>query len=414
MNLIYILLVLLVVTRVCGVFAQRAGQPPLVGEILGGVFLGILISQFSGSFPVLSGLPDNEVLKGIADLGIFFLMLLAGVELRPRDLAKTSGKAFVIALAGFLVPLALGFGLGWTFIPESDFRLAQSLFIGTALAITAVPVAVKVLMDLDLLNTPVGRTIVSAAVFDDVLSLLLLAVLVAVINQGEAPSVTAMGILAGKVTLFFIITGAMGFFIFPIIGRWLMRIQVEELEFSGLVATALGYSLLAEFLELHFIIGAFVAGLFFNRRIVDNETHADVDKKIRGLTTGFLAPIFFATIGLHLDLSAVTAAPLLLFTLIVAAFIGKFAGAGVVSYFSGFNKRQSAAIGGAMSARGAVELIVANIALEANLFSRPEPAPPEVESLFSAVVIVAIVTTVATPMIIRRTLYSGENKDGAV
>jgi len=404
MNLIYILLVLLVVTRICGVIVQRFGQPPLVGEILGGIFLGLLISEFSGVFPILSGMPDSEVLKSIADLGIFFLMLLAGIELRPRKLAETSGKASIIALFGFIVPLAVGFGVGWSFIPPSDFRFAQSLFIGTALAITAVPVAVKVLMDLGALKTPVGRTIVAAAVFDDVFSLVLLTVLIGVINQGEAPSPAELGVLAAKITGFFAVSAAFGFYVFPMIGKWLMKTPVEELEFSGLVVAALAYSLLAELLGLHFIIGAFVAGLFFSGRVMDDKTFEDVEDKIKGLTTGFLAPIFFATIGLHLDLAAVTAAPIFLICLVAAAFLGKFAGAGVTAYFTGFDKAQATALGAAMSARGAVELIVANVALEANLFEKPDPPPPQIESLFSAVVIVAVVTTLATPLIMRLAL----------
>lgn len=411
MNLIYILLVLLVVTRVCGVLVRRVGQPPLVGEILGGIFLGILISQYSDALPILSGLPDSEVLKSIADLGIFFLMLLAGIELRPKDLAKTSGDAFLIALAGFFLPLAMGFALGWVFIPESDFRIAQSLFIGTALAITAVPVAVRVLMDLNALNTKVGHTIVSAAVFDDVFSLILLAVLIGVINQGTAPELASLAMLGGKIVAFFLLSGAFGLYVFPYIGRWLMRSRVDELEFSGLVAAALAYSLIAELLGLHFIIGAFLAGLFFRRRVLDDKAYEDVSGKIRGLTNGFLAPIFFATIGLHLDVSAVTAAPLFLSVLIVAAFAGKFIGAGLAAWSTGFNKRQSTALGAAMSARGAVELIVANVALQANLFSKPSPAPDVVASLFSAVVIVAIVTTLATPLVMRIALQHYDRPD---
>lgn len=411
MNLIYILLVLLVATRVCGVVAQRFGQPPLVGEILGGIFLGVAISQFSTALPVLSELPDSEVLQSIADLGVFFLMLLAGLELRPRDFAETAQGAFFIALAGFFVPLASGFALAWVFIPASDFKLAQALFIGTALAITAVPVAVKVLMDLGALDTKVGRTIVSAAVFDDVFSLILLAVLIGVINQGQAPGPAELGVLAAKIAAFFAISGVCGFFVFPYLGRWLMKTPVEELEFSGLVAAALAYALLAEMLGLHFIIGAFIAGLFFSRRIIDDKTFNDVERKTKGITNGFLAPIFFATIGLHLDFSAVTEAPLFLICLIVVAFFGKFAGAGAAALLSGFEGREASALGAAMSARGAVELIVANVALSANLFSKPSPPPPEVESLFSSIVIVAVVTTLATPIAMRFALSrsSGES-----
>lgn len=108
-------------------------------------------------------------------MGIFIFMLLGGIELHPKDLVKASASASIVALFGMLIPFGLGMEFGWLVLPESPFHFAQSLFLGTALAITAVPVAIKVLMDMKLLETPLGRLIISAAVIDDVLSLVLLA-----------------------------------------------------------------------------------------------------------------------------------------------------------------------------------------------------------------------------------------------
>jgi hypothetical protein len=147
MELFYIMLVLLLVSRLFGELTERFGQPSLVGELIAGITLGILVHQYSGAFPVLAGIPDDEVFIAITDLAIFFLMLLAGLELYPAELAKASKKAFTIAVGGMLFPLAIGFGLGWLFIPESNFKLAQTLFIATTLAVTAIPVAAKVLME---------------------------------------------------------------------------------------------------------------------------------------------------------------------------------------------------------------------------------------------------------------------------
>lgn len=401
MELFYVLLVLLIVTRVLGVVMHRIGQPPLVGEILGGVILGAIISQFSDTFPVLSGLPDNEVLQGITDLSMFFLMLLAGIALKPKELASSSGKAFIIALAGFIVPLGTGVALAWAFIPSSPYKFAQTLFVGTALAITAIPVAVRVLMDLGRLDTETGRTIVSAAVFDDIFSLILLTILVALLQTGNVPSAGELLVLGLKIGVFFAVTAVFGTYVFPYFGRWLIRVRVEELELSGLVVLALGYAVLAEVLGLHFIIGAFVAGLFFSRRVADAETYRAVEGKISGLTTGFLAPIFFASIGLHLDFTAVQQAPVFLLSLIAVAFFGKFFGAGLTAYALGYRRTSATALGAAMSARGAVELIVADVALRANLFARPDPPPPQVSALFSSIVIVAVVTTFVAPIIMR-------------
>ena len=160
---------------------------------------------------------------------------------------------------------------------------------------------------------------------------------------------------------------------------------------------------------MHFILGAFVAGLFFVRRTIDSDVYDSIRTSVTNFTTGFFAPLFFASIGLHLDLSAATEIPAFLIFLIAAAFLGKLIGAGVPAYATGFTVRDSIGIGSAMSARGAVELIVAGIALEAGLFAHPSPAPPEVAYLFSAVVIMALVTTILTPITLRPLLASKDN-----
>ncbi len=401
MNLLYVLLVLLLVTRLCGELAERLRQPALVGELVAGIALGMVASRYHDALPVLAGLPDNEVFNGLTDLAIFFLMLLAGIELRPSELAKASGRAVAVALGGMALPLLLGFGLGWWFLPDSSYKLAQSLFLATALAITAVPVSVKVLMDLGRLKTSLGQTIVSAAVFDDVLSLMLLAILTAVIRTGGFPDASSVLLLVGKVALFFLLAWVVGRYLLPRLGRLVSKTLAEEFEMSALLIAALGYSLLAEALGMHFILGAFLAGLFFGRQTIEPKVYSSIRSSLSAITMGFFAPLFFASIGLHLDVSAATEIPVFVALLVLAAFFGKLLGAGLPAWATGFAPREAAAIGAAMSARGAVELIVAGIALQAGLFQHPDPPPPVVAHLFSAVVIMALVTTLATPIVLR-------------
>lgn len=401
MHLLYILLVLLLVTRVFGELAVRLKQPALVGELTSGILLGILAQQWPSTFPVLAELDQNEVFTALTDLGVFFLMLLAGVEMRPKDIVDASRRSVVIAIGGLLLPLAVGFGLAWLFLPASNVRVAQSAFIGTALAITAVPVAVRVLMDLGQLDTEAGRTIVSAAVFDDVLSLVILAVLVALMNTGELPDTAGILELAGGIVAFFGVTVAVGAYLLPRIAPIIDRLRSDELDFTLLLVMGFAFAILAERLGLHFILGAFMAGLFFRRRTIDEGTYASVRERVSGVTSGFLGPLFFASIGLHLQIDAVTAAPVFLVLLVVAAFATKLLGAGVPAYLGGMPGRASLAVGLAMSSRGAVELIIADVALEAGLFDRPDPTPPIVDALFSSVVIVAIVTTLMVPVLLR-------------
>ncbi|MEZ6097750.1 MAG: cation:proton antiporter [Pirellulaceae bacterium] len=411
MEILYILLVLLVVTRAFGEIAERCGQPALVGELLSGIALGVVVARFSETFPVLSELTENPVFRAVTDLGVFFLMLYGGVVMRPKDLAKASASSFFVAVCGLFFPLALGFWAGWSFLPDSDYRFAQSLFIGTALSITAVPVAIRVLMDLGKLESQVGRTIVSAAVFDDVLSLILLAALTAVAKTGELPEVRGMLLLGGNILLFFVISFLVGQFVFPHIGKLITRFQADEFELTVLLVFAMGFAMLAEALHLHFILGAFMAGLFFGRRSVGNDTYETVKSKVSGITTGFLAPVFFASIGLHLDTSAVLIIPGFLAMLVTIAFLSKMVGAGLSAYWTGLTRKDSLAVGIGMSARGAVELIIADIALRAGLFDHPKPPPPIVVHLFSAIVIVAVLTTIAIPIALRR-LFA--NKDATV
>ena len=185
-------------------------------------------------------------------------------------------------------------------LPESELRIAQSLFLGVALAITAVPVSVGVLLSLGRLDTAVGRTIVSAAIVDDVLSLLLLALLTAVLETGQVPDTGSLLLLGGKVALFFALAVPAGLYLFPWLGRRVAALHGDEFEFSFLVAIGLAYAVLAEALSMHFLIGAFLAGLFFVRNTIDEETYEDVFRKVSALTHGFLAPVFFASIGIHL------------------------------------------------------------------------------------------------------------------
>ncbi|MGE0624838.1 MAG: cation:proton antiporter [Pseudomonadales bacterium] len=398
MELFYILAVLLVVTRAFGELATRLRQPELVGQLIGAILLGILVSRFDETFPVLSQLTGNEVFVSLTDLGVFFLMLMGGLEMRPLDLQKASVDAFWIAVAGLLIPLGAGCVLGWVYLPESDWKTAQVLFIGTALAITAIPVAVKVLQDLGQLDTRLGRLIVSSALFDDIFGLILLGVLTGLLKSGEIPNVLGFAVLVLKIVGFLVAATLLGLWVLPFIGRLVKRFWIDELEFSMLLVIGLLFALMAEVMGLHFILGAFLAGLFFTRRTIGTEVFEDVESKVNAVATGFLAPIFFASIGLHLDVSALWNVPVFVVLLTGLALLTKFLGAGLAARAVGIERREAAGIGMAMSARGAVELIIAGIALEAGLFLKPQPVPPIVDNLFSAVVIMAIATTLIMPI----------------
>lgn len=402
MDIWYILLIILVTARLFSEISRRLKIPPLAGEIIAGVVLGLVFNAYSKSFPVLAHLHDNEVFVTITEFGIFFLMLYAGIGLSYSSLKKASRVAVWVAIGGMILPLGLGIGLGWYSFPDSELKSAQVFFLGVALAITAVPVAIKVLMDTGKLHSKAGQTIVSAAVIDDVISLLLLAVLTFFLRTGEMPDFDGILLLSGKIALFFVITILIGLYILPYVLRFVSkRINIEESEVSFLLIVALGFAVLAEALDMHFILGAFIAGLFFSKREMKNSVYADVKDKIGAITSGFFAPIFFASIGMSLELSAFVNIPIFVFVLILIASAGKIVGAGLPAKFSGLDTKQSLLIGNAMNARGAVELIIVDIALRAGLFKMPHDSVI-IQNLFSAVVIMAIATTLITPLILRQ------------
>jgi Kef-type K+ transport system membrane component KefB len=402
-DILYLILVLLVVTRVFAELAERAKLPAIVGELVAGVALGLLLQRSPDSLSVLWSASQSETYTSLVSLGMFFLMLLAGIRMEPLEFARTSKSAVLVALGGMIIPVGAGFALGLAVLPESPFKLVQSLFLGTALAVTAVPVTVRIFMDLGQLETRVAKTVIAAALWDDLLSLFLLALLLAAIGEGFSGSFQSGTILLmlGKAVLFFAVTIPVGSIVFPLIGRYLRHLHFPEVDFSMLLIAALAYAVFAEMMALHFILGAFLAGMFFHPKVVDADVYQRVEQQMSGITRGFLAPIFFVSVGLHLDFSAISQVPGFLAVLILIAIASKLVGSGLPAYWVGLSKRESLMVGIGMSGRGAVELIVAGVALEAGLFLQPYPTPVIVESLFSAIVIMALATTVLTPIFLR-------------
>ena len=410
MELLLIILVILVVARLAGELMERVGQAAILGELLAGVVLGLLVTGFPNLLPQFVGISDNEVFKAICNLGIFFLMFMAGMGMRLEQLAEVSKRGSVIALGGLLLPLALGYGLGWLWLPASEYKFAQAFFLGVGLSITSIAITAKILMNFGQLRTRLGSTIVSAAVIDDIIGLGLLAILVSILEMGRMPSGGELAILAVKILGFFVFAIIVGRFMIPRIGARLHRVKMAEVGFSVALAIALIFAVAAEFLGMHFIIGAFIAGLLIRERTFGDWVVRDIQQKVSGISLGFLAPIFFASIGLYLDLSALSMALPFTLVLILVAIAGKVIGCGLPARLLKFSNRESLAIGSAMNGRGEVLLITASVALAAGLFEVPVPTPPIVTALFSSVVIAAIVTSILTPFGLKLFLKRGSKE----
>lgn len=392
------LLVLLLTTRVFGAGAVRLKLPASVGELVAGAALAVLILALGDQGLLLGRISRSDELAFVAQAGIFFLVLQAGIDMKPADIGQASRSSLLVALGGALIPLGAGFSLGLFLFPESEMKLAQCFFVGVVLSITSIPATVKVLREQGALNTRVGQTIVAAAIFDDIFGLFLLALLTTLITSGVPPGLWEFLFLSAKIVLFFGITIPLGVHIYPRVSARLKVLQLASVEFSTLMVVALAYGLLADVLGLHWIMGAFMAGIFFEPERVGPRAYNEIRIVVVGITGGVLGPLFFASIGLALNFTALATTPLLVLVLLTIAFTGKFVGAGLPAFLSGFSRRDAAVIGTGMGARGAVELVVISIVIDAGLFVSNG------DTVISALIATTLLATIVTSILLRMIL----------
>ena len=404
MEVIGALLLLLLSARLFGALADRVQLPSAVGEMLAGMFL-VSIAHFAGPFrEFLEGLPDNEGLSRVADLGIFFLVLLAGVEMQLADTVRDARKSFVVAVGGVVLPLAAGVILGFAFLEAGPQQAARAVLIGVAMSITAIAASAKILQEFGLLKSELGRVLITAALFDDIFGLFLMALLSSVVLSGEIPGAFAFAVILAKVVVFFTVTGLLGVHVYPQISKQIHRRQAAEIEFGALLIVALSYGFLAELLGLHWAVGAFMAGLFMERSRIGKQPYKSMRLMLSALTAGVLGPVFFAWIGLQADLGVIFEIPVFLGILIAVAFATKVVGGGLAAGAVGYGRRDSAIIGVGLAPRGEIMIVVISVALAAGLIDGGT-SDPVARYLFSALIVMALVNTVLAPLVMRVLLH---------
>jgi Kef-type K+ transport system membrane component KefB len=392
-------IIILVAARVLGELFQRIKQPPLVGEILAGVIIGPSV------FAIVQFSPDLGVL---ADLAVFFLMLLAGLEMDPREIRRAGRYAVVISLIAFAVPLASGTAVAQLF----GLALAPSLFMGLLLSITAVPVSAMVLMHFGILRSKLGHTVVTAAVINDILSLIVLSIVLQMGAGEGGGDVLDFGEIASsgaKIAAFLA-----GIFIFDILLRktshWLPskfepyfnRLQTKEAAFCILLILTIALSLIAQEIGLHFIIGTFFSGLIIYKEIIGKQNFDRVYGIISAITFGFFAPIFFAIIGIEINLQSIAGSIPLFLALLGVAVAAKIGGGYVGARLVRFPKDTSLAVGFLMNGRGMVELVIASIGFAAGIIDL---------TLFSIAVAIGFVTTIMAPATAKPFVGRAKEKD---
>ncbi len=387
-QLITSLLLILMVAWVFGSIFARFGLPVMLGELLAGILLGPAILGFVQPSPAL------EIL---AELGIFFVMFHTGMEMDPKELLEHGLPSFAVALGGFIVPFGLGFAVTYFF----GGTLYQSLFVGMGVSITAIAVQAVVLFSLRINQSEVGHIIMGAAIVDDILALICLSTLLGLAKSGSIHFAGVLIILL-KVVGFFGLTILLGQFVMP---RFTARLQDKGAKsFTFAMTSAFFLAYCAELAGLHLIIGAFLAGQFVRKEVVDQEVYKVLHDRFYGISYGFLLPIFFASLALHLHFSWTPFFITFALALTLVAIVGKLIGCGVGAKMTGYNNWQSLVIGFGMNGRGAVEMVVASVVLALGndlLDQGIIDTPLLTQDQFSALIFMAFVTTILAPITLK-------------
>ena len=388
--------VMLVAAKLGGELLERSGQPSVLGELGAGVLLGnLVIFGFTG----LEGLKTNETIAALAELGVIILLFEVGLESDLRQMMEVGWSSLSVALLGVVAPFLLGWAVSAYFIPDEPMLV--HVFIGATLCATSVGITARVFKDLGKLGTREARIILGAAVIDDVLGLLVLAIVAGAITaaaSGGVLSVLDVGLIALKSIAFLVASIAIGHLLVPRMLRGAGRLETRGVLLTLAISFCLFLAWAAAKVGLAPIVGAFAAGLVLDEvhyKPKDGRTEQDLKHLLQPVST-VLVPIFFVLMGMKVDLRLFARSDILNFSLVLtlAAIAGKqICGLGVVE--RGVNR---VAVGIGMIPRGEVGLIFAGIGATLMLPSAGGASEPVINSAtFGAIVIMVIITTLVAP-----------------
>jgi Kef-type K+ transport system membrane component KefB len=390
-SLILSLGLLLIVARLVGEFFRKFKMPLVVGELVAGICLGP--SLLGHYIPEISSVVLNQknnsmyAFNGITSISVIMLLFVAGMEVDLSIIRQQGKTALKTSFLGLIIPLGLGFLAAYYYFPlfgenytGSTKLILFSLFFGTAMAVSALPIIARTLMDLGLFRTKVGMIIIAAAMFDDIVGWLLFSVILGMLKT----STLGHGFLVtlGLTIMYSVAMLTAGRII---INKSLPWAQKNFSWPGGFLSLSLGLAFLGaaftEFIGIHAIFGAFIVGIAFGDSVHLTEKTREI---VNQFVTNIFAPLFFVSIGFKVNFIANFDLQITLIVLLIAVFC-KLLGAGLGAYWGGLSKQESLAVGFGMNARGAMEIILALLALQAGLIN---------EKLFVAIVIMAVVTSV--------------------
>lgn len=395
--------VLLITARFFGEIAQKLGQPSVLGEILAGIILGP--SLLGNLFPFIHGwiIPITEIQKGLLEvitlIGAMLLLLITGFETDLPLIKHHSKKAFATASGGLLLPFTAGYIFS-LYIPENFLvdpsqRIVFSLFIATAISLSAIPVIAKVLIDLKLIRRDIGQVTIAAGMIDDTVAWILLSIVLGLIG-GEIITIGTIAYSFTKVILFVTLSFVIG----KVVAKYLVHFTLNRVNSRDKILTLIivftfTLGAITQAIKLEAVLGAFIAGIIFAQLPSVPEESI---QKVESTAFGIFAPIFFAGAGLKVNLADLFKPDLIIigFSLILIAVISKIIGAYLGSrLFTKTDHWTALSYGAGLNARGAIQIIVATIGLSAGILT---------QEIYSLIIITAVVTSLMTPVMLRWTL----------
>lgn len=372
------IVIILLATKLAGQLSIRLGQPSVLGKIIVGIILG----------PALLGwVQDTEIVSIFSQIGVLLLMFLAGLETNLKDLNRNLKASVFVAIGGIIAPIIGGYAASQYY----GLSIEESIFIGLLLSATSVSISVQTLRELGWLNSKEGSTLLGAAVLDDIIVVILIAIAMSFFVGSDV----SIALLIGKKILFFILIILASKWLIPKFIQVFSKLKVTEATLSAGLIICFSFAYFAEYLGIAGIIGTFFAGI----AIAQTKFKEEIEHKVEPIAYGVFVPFFFVSIGLAVSFEGIGNQVGLIVVFSVIAILSKFIGSGVGARLSGFNSRSSMGIGAGMISRGEVALILAAMGLESGLL------PTE---YYTAMIIVIIVTTLVTPPLLK--LFFG-NRD---
>lgn len=394
LQLVLALGIIILAAKSMGYVSVRLGQPAVLGELLAGLVLGpTMLNLFH--LPIFSDEHLTEVIFELGELGVIFLMFIAGLEVDLQAMLRAGRASTLVGTLGVFAPIALMIPVGTLF----GYALSDSIFIGIILAATSVSISAQTLLELGHLRSREGAVLLGAAVIDDVIVIIILSLFLAL--NDASTDLSQVGIIFAREILFIAIAIFIGAKVLPRLVDWVSNLPISEGVMALALCVTLFYAWSAEQLgAIAAITGAFLAGVFFART---SQRHA-IERGIHTLAYAFFVPIFFISIGLHANTRAVRVEELwLIGTIIVVAIVSKLAGCGLGAWLGGLSARHGLRVGIGMVSRGEVGLIVASIGLASQTIT---------DSMYAGVVVMVLVTTLITPLLLRWAFAPAEVSDG--